>query len=77
MSYNALYFYLKLPINYPIFCSEYACRPASVESVSDKSEQQKFVPRIHVEIELNVVKAWDFVQIKLLSGGVATCPDFE
>ena len=27
MSYNTLYFYLKLPINYPIFCSEYACRP--------------------------------------------------
>ena len=27
MSYNTLHFYLKLPINYPIFCSEYACRP--------------------------------------------------
>ena len=29
MSYNTLYFYLKLPINYPIFCSEHACRPVS------------------------------------------------
>ena len=27
LSYNTLHFYLKLPINYPIFCSEYACRP--------------------------------------------------
>ena len=27
MSYNTLYFDLKLPINYPIFCSEYACSP--------------------------------------------------
>ena len=29
MSYNTLYFYLKLPLNYPIFCSEYACRPVA------------------------------------------------
>ena len=31
MSYSTLYFYLKLPINYPIFCSEYACRPAGYQ----------------------------------------------
>ena len=30
ISYNTLYFYLKLPINYAIFCSEYACRPAYI-----------------------------------------------
>ena len=27
MPYNTLYFHLKCPINYPIFCSKYACRP--------------------------------------------------
>ena len=41
MSYNALYFYLKLPINYPIFCSECAFRPASVDPIAVLHDQIK------------------------------------
>ena len=46
MSYNTLYFYLKLPINYPIFCSEYACRPEHCTTnitVLSVSAREKFV----------------------------------
>ena len=44
MSYNTLYFYLKVPIDYPIFCSEYACRPVEDCLMKTGSVFQIIVP---------------------------------